>query len=185
MSVNMSLAEKKIVFTYQDLLNWEDDQKRHELIEGEHFMTPSPNTHHQEISMNLSWFLRTYIERHKLGKLFAAPTDVVLSDMDVFVPDLFFIAKVKIVHIEKQYVKAAPDLVIEILSPATADRDRETKFKRYALYGVKEYWIVDPAKRQIEVFNLARQELIERFGKDGVLNTPTFPDIDLEVKKIF
>ena len=180
----MSLAEKKILFTYRDLLNWEDDQKRHELIEGGHIVTPSPNIYHQELSGNLFWYLKTYIEEKNLGKLFAAPTDVVLSDIDVFVPDLFFIAQAKIAHIDKQYVSTAPDVVIEILSPSTANRDRETKFKRYAVYGVKEYWIVDPEKQQIDVFDLEQQKLIEMFPKDGVLNTPTFPDIHLELTKV-
>lgn len=181
----MPLAEKKIVFTYDDLLHWEDDRYRHELIEGEHFMTPSPNTYHQEISMNLSWYLRTYVEKNNLGKLFAAPTDVVLSDIDVFVPDLFFICTANLEYIDKNYVSVAPDLVIEILSPSTTHRDKETKFKRYAAYGVKEYWIVDPEKQTIDVFDLEEQGLIQTFGKNEVLNTPVFKEINLELEKIF
>lgn len=181
----MPLAEKKIIFNYNDLVNWEEDQRRHELIEGEHFMTPSPNTYHQEISGNLFWHLKTYIEKHCLGKLFAAPTDVVLSDIDVFVPDLFFIAKSNVEKIQKQYVNVAPDLLIEILSPSTANRDKETKFKRYALYSVKEYWIVDPEGRRIDVYDLQSQTLIQSFAKNDVLNTPTFPDINLRLERIF
>jgi len=181
----MSVAEKSIIFTYDDLQLWEDDLKRHELIEGDHFMTPSPNLYHQIISMNLSWYIKKYVDEKKLGVILAAPADIKLSDIDVLVPDLFFVERDRMHLLKGNYFDEAPTLVVEILSPSTAQRDRQIKLKRYAVYGVKEYWIVDPEKKKIHVFNLTQPELIAVFEQGHLLNTPTFPDINLDLKKIF
>ena len=181
----MSVAEKKIIFTYDDLLNWEDDHLRHELIEGEHFMTPSPSVYHQKISINLSWRLKDYVDEYNLGIVLAAPTDVKLSDIDLLVPDIIFVKADRLNILKQNYINEAPDLVIEILSPSTSKRDKDLKFKRYTHYGVQEYWIVDPEKQSIEVYNLGEQKLIAVFTVDQKLNSPMFADIQLELQKIF
>jgi len=181
----MPVAEKKIIFTYDDLLNWEEDKFRHELIEGEHFMTPSPSVYHQKISINLSWRLKDYIDANNLGIVLAAPTDVKLSDIDLLVPDIFFVRASRLHILKEKYLCEAPDLVIEILSPSTSKRDKDLKFKRYTHYGVLEYWIVDPQKQSIDVYNLEEQKLIAVFTIDQKLNSPMFPDIQLELQKIF
>lgn len=73
----------------------------------------------------------------------------------------------------------------EILSPSSVKRDREIKFKRYGYYGVKEYWIVDPEKQLIEVYDLEQAKLIQVVPKNQILNRPTFPDLNLLLGKIF
>ena len=181
----MSVARKKIMFTYDDLQYWEDDHLRHEIIEGEHYMSPSPITKHQRIAGKLFRRLSDYIEKKRLGEIFIAPYDVVFHENDVCVPDLLYISNEN-QHIIGEYnIQGAPDLIIEILSPGTEKLDKGLKYKRYAYYGVKEYWIVDPKTQLIEVHDLEKQELLQVFPQNQTLNTPTFPDIHLKLSEIF
>src|SRR3954463_5130174 len=82
-----------VKLTYDDFLLFPDDGKRHELIDGEHFVTPSPNTRHQAISGNLYGLLWTWLRGRGLGRLFHAPFDVVFSNFDVVEPDLLYVSK--------------------------------------------------------------------------------------------
>lgn len=147
----MSHSVQEIKFTYQDYLLFPDDGKRHELIDGERYMTPAPSTKHQMISANLLGLLHAHLKHTRLGRVFAAPTDVVLSDLDVTQPDLLFIADTHSSIIGKRCIQGAPDLVIEILSETTRKFDEITKRKLYERYGVQEYWIVDPELDMIKI----------------------------------
>lgn len=140
----------QIKFTYQDYLLTPED-KRYELIEGELMMTPAPSWHHQTIAANLFRILDPIIKQNNLGKLAFAPVDVVLSHENVVQPDLLFVAKGRLEIITEKNVQGAPDLVIEILSPPTKERDLDMKRKIYAKYGVREYWLVDPQAKTVEV----------------------------------
>ena len=86
-----------------------------------------------------------------MGKIYVAPFDVVLSDTDVVQPDVIFVSNQRSDIITADNVRGAPDLVVEILSPATAERDRTLKLDLYAQHGVQEYWIVDPDPKTITV----------------------------------
>jgi len=110
-------------FTYQDYLNLPDDGKRYEVINGELIIVAAPNTLHQIASGNLEFALRTFLTKHKIGKIFDAPIDVVLSDNNVVQPDILFIAKNNYHIITEKNISGAPDLIIEILSPTTAYYD--------------------------------------------------------------
>ena len=115
--------------TYDDFLQFPDDGKRHELIDGEHFVTPSPNTKHQGIVVNLAGLLWTYLRAHRRRRVFVAPFDVVFSDFDVVEPDLLFVSKARQADVlTAKHVRGAPDLVVEIGSPshAQARRDDQT-----------------------------------------------------------
>ena len=81
--------------TYDDFLLFPDDGKRHELIDGEHYVTPSPNTKHQRVSGNLHWLIRIYLEAHQIGRIFYAPFDVVFSHFDVVEPDLLYMSNAR------------------------------------------------------------------------------------------
>ena len=102
--------------------------------------------------MALSTQLNMFIKERALGELFSAPCDVVLSDSDVVQPDLLFVSRER-EHLLSggENVRGAPDLVIEILSPATADRDRGYKRELYGRHGVTEYWLVDPIAETVSV----------------------------------
>ena len=103
-----------VKLTYDDLLMLPDDGKRHEIVDGEHYVTPSPFTKHQTVSMNLTKIFVRYLDRHPIGYLLAAPMDVVFSDFDVVEPDLLFVSRERRAVITDKHVMGAPDLVIEI-----------------------------------------------------------------------
>jgi len=155
------VTKSKIRFTYEDYKSLpESETKRYELLGGELMMVPSPSTYHQRISRKLEFVLQAFVEERGLGEVFHAPLDVVLGEGDereVVQPDIFFISKERREIIAEEEVRGAPDLVIEITSPATAERDRHYKKTLYARHGVMEYRIVDPEARTVEVFALGEK----------------------------
>lgn len=172
-------------FTYEDYLLLPED-KRYELVEGELIMVPAPNTEHQRIIGNLYLQLRQFVEERKIGEVFIAPYDVVLSRYDVVQPDLIFVSEKKLNIITEQNIQGVPDLVIEILSP-DQNRDRIIKKKLYAKYGIKEYWIVDPESQTVEVMELDKKgyQTVATFSKEDKLTSTTFPGFSLPLKEIF
>jgi Uma2 family endonuclease len=148
----MNLATTKL--TYHDYLLLPDDGKRYEILDGDLLMTPSPVTRHQTIAMRLSHLFMTYLETHPIGVVLAAPCDVVLSEFDVVEPDLLFVRHNSAARITEKNIQGPPDVIIEILSPGTATRDRDLKRKRYELFGVQEYWLVDPDQNSLEILAL-------------------------------
>jgi len=133
------------------------EERRYELIEGELYMTPSPVPYHQKVVGNLYLILRDYVNKNELGEVIIAPCDVVLSDYDVVQPALMFISKERGEIIKEKNVSGAPDLVIEVLLEGTVGRDRILKKKLYARFGVREYWIVNPCGREVEVYELGKR----------------------------
>jgi len=143
----MSRPHKKI--TAAEFLRWPDDGQRHELIDGVHYVTPSPRLSHQELVGRLHLAIGNFLAtRRHLGRLFVARLDVVLSDYDVVEPDLLFVAGDQQSILTKANVQGPPALVIEILSPSTRRRDEGIKRQLYEKKGVREYWLVDPKKCQ-------------------------------------
>ena len=127
-------------WTYSDLVALPDDQMRHELIDGEHFVSPSPATAHQEISKRLFRALDAHAERHRLGEVLYAPFDIKLSPYTVLVPDLVFFTTARFADVvNEKHAVAAPDLVVEILSPGTRRRDLGRKRAVYDRDGAREY----------------------------------------------
>lgn len=173
-------------FTHADLLSLPEDNKRREIIEGELFVTPSPIANHQTILLNLAKTFLDYLNDHPIGKVYVSPLDVILSEFDVLQPDLMFVLKER-VGIVKDWVRGAPDLVVEILSPTTAARDRGIKLKAYARFRVKEYWIVDPAHRAVEFYRQAAggYELTQTCREDQTLTSPLLPGFALPVATPF
>jgi Uma2 family endonuclease len=172
--------------THDDLLALPEDNLRREIIDGEMFVTPSPIADHQTILINLLSAFLDYLKAHRVGKVFVAPLDVILSDYDVLQPDLLFVLNER-AGIVKDWVRGAPDLAVEILSPTTEKRDRGIKLKAYARFGVKEYWIIDPAAREVEVHRLrgGGYELAETFDINGSLISALLPGLKLDVASIF
>src|ERR1035438_10503813 len=124
----------------------------YQLIEGELIMSPSPTNFHQDIIVTLIGALAPFVKRNRLGKLLVAPLDVHLSPIDVYQPDLIFIRSENVSNVKRNdRIHSAPDLVIEILSPSTANYDYKRKKEIYCQSGVREYWIVDPDAETIEI----------------------------------
>jgi len=143
-----------VKYTYQDLLTTPDDHNRYEIFEGDLIVTPSPTPSHQKASFNLTLLLGEHSKKNNLGEVYYAPLDVVFDEETVIEPDILFISTGRLSIVDKQKVNGAPDLIIEILSPSTEERDRGFKFKRCAQEGVKEFWLVDPEKQVIEIYTL-------------------------------
>ena len=149
----MVAAESPVKLTYEDYKNTPEDE-RYELLDGELVMSEAPRIVHQSVDMELGTLMNLFVKENDLGRVFSAPTDVVLSDTIVVQPDLLFISKQRAHIITEQNIQGAPDLVVEILSPSTANRDWTIKRGLYARYGVKELWIVDPDAKIIWVMLL-------------------------------
>ena len=143
----------RVKLTYDDFLLFPDDGKRHELIDGEHYVTPSPNMRHQAISGNLHFILRDWLEQHPIGRVFYAPFDVVFTQFDVVEPDLLYMSNARAAEVlTAKHVTGAPELVVEIGSPGTRKRDETIKRRLYERSGVSEYWVVDPDLDAIRVY---------------------------------
>src|SRR5688500_3717923 len=148
-------ASGKKKLTYDDFVHFPDDGKRHELIDGEHYVTPSPNLKHQSIVMNLTGLIWIYLRESKIGAVFGSPLDVVFSHFDVVEPDVLFVSDAKRTIFTAKSIQGAPDLVVEVGSPGTRRRDELIKHQLYERFGVSEYWVVDPDLDAIKVYRLA------------------------------
>ena len=182
----MATTERAVKLTYEDYRATPDD-KRYELLNGDLMMVPAPNMKHQAVQAELGSRLRRFTGEHGLGELFFAPCDVVLSDTDVVQPDLLFISREREHLITTENVRGAPDLVIEILSPSTADRDLGYKHELYGRHGVLEYWVLDPMAETVAVHRQRDGvlELTETLGRRGTLRTPLLEGLDLQLDDVF
>ena len=153
----MPLARKtERKFTYTDYITWPDEE-RWELIDGQAYnMTPAPSFRHQKIVFNFASLLRDALKGNPCVAGIA-PTDVVLSESDVVQPDVFVVCDEK--KVTEANIQGAPDLIIEVISPATALKDKRGKKALYEKHGIKEYIIVDPTDQYVERF---------LFGEDGL-----------------
>jgi Uma2 family endonuclease len=156
----------RVTWRYPDLRLMPEDGQRYEIIDGELVVTPSPTTIHQAISKRIGFQLMLQVEQEGHGIVFYAPVDVRLSDTRVVQPDLLVLRPGRRPFITKRAVECAPDLIIEIGSPSTEERDRTTKQKLYASEGVGEYWLVDPEQHTIEVLLLGAEG--EGYSSHGV-----------------
>jgi Uma2 family endonuclease len=169
--------------TYHDYLLLPENGKRYEILDGDLYMTPAPTPRHQLIVTRLNHILMTYLDTHAIGTFLTAPTDVLLSDTDIVQPDLLFIRQGGAAAITDKNIEGPPDLVIEILSPATAARDRNLKRKRYEHFRIPEYWLVDPDANTFEILVLkgghyARHACIARPAQ---ATSPLFPGLTLDL----
>lgn len=146
----MTTAPGRVVLTYADYLELPNDRNRYEILEGELAVSPAPGTLHQRVLLRLSRRLADFAERNRLGEVLVAPCDVLLSDTTVVQPDLLYVSRARRQIVEAAFVRGAPDLVVEIISPTSARTDREVKKQLYARYSVPHYWIFDPAGRVAE-----------------------------------
>ena len=183
----MATAPPAFKFTYEDYRTAPPD-KRYELLDGELLLTPAPNLRHQRLQFRLGSRLGRFIEERALGDFFFAPCDVVLSDTDVVQPDLLFVSRERRRLLSNgDNVRGAPDLVVEILSPATAERDRGHKRTLYARHGVKEYWLVDPVSETVSILRprAGVQVLAHTFGRNETLRSPLLAGFELDLDDVF
>jgi Uma2 family endonuclease len=165
---------------YDYILATPNDGKRYELVDGELLVNPAPNRAHQRVSRRLQRQLEDYFHDRRLGEVYTAPFDVILTPHDVFEPDLIVGDPA---HTSMRGVERPPLLVVEILSPSTRKVDRGIKFRRYAALGVMHCWIVDPDSERIECFRLdsgAYRLVIEEAG-DTKLSHPDWDGLVIDL----
>lgn len=185
------MSRAKIRFTYQDYRALpESETARYELLDGDLVMVPSPTFTHQRIVANLMDLLRRNVRAQQLGIVLTAPLDVVLGEAgeeDVVQPDLLFISRERMSIVREEAVRGAPDLVIEVLSPGTANRDRTYKRTLYARYGVKEYWLVDSETRTVEVLVLGETGFVQRgiFRGSEQISSILLSGLQVNVAQVF
>lgn len=185
-------------FTYGSYVRLEDTH-RYELLRGVLFMVPAPTPSHQEVVARLVEAIRAHVKQGNLGVALPAPVDVVLSDEDVVQPDVVFVSQTRIAIVTQACIHGSPDLVVEVLSPATARYDREAKRQIYSAYGIKECWLVDPDAGTVEVLVLTEgcgeSQALSRGGAtlvtDGVYGTGkaiisrVLPDLSIDIDALF
>lgn len=152
-------------WTVADYLRLPESNNRYELVRGTLIMSPSPNRGHQRAVILLTKLIENHLDQHGCGELFIAPFDVFLAGDVVLQPDLLFISDANRGIVNDARVEGAPDFVVEVVSPASAGYDREEKKLHYMEAGVREYWIIDPRLRRIEVF--VRREEPAKFLQVG------------------
>ena len=177
------------VLTVADLDACPDDGNRYELIEGELFVSRAPGIPHQLVLNNLQIEFGAYLKQNPIGT-FVPGAGAVFSDYDAVIPDLVFVSndRWKSVVANDRFI-AAPNLVIEVISPGKENRARDLKAKRrlYAKYGVGEYWIVDSESRSVLIFRLhgGTLEEVARRNDDDQISSPVLPGFFLKVSAIF
>lgn len=168
--------------TREEYLDLPDDGFKYDMIEGVLFMAPSPNFDHNDVNGAFTHLIRSALAKHKIGRV-APETDLFLPDGDdVLRPDICFILNEN-TQIIKTHIHGVPDLVCEILSPATRKRDLSIKADRYLKSGVKEYWILDPEEKEIHLW-LNRQGKWEKHAGDHLTST-LIPGFEADKSSIF
>ena len=185
MTQTSTIPEKK-TYTYKDYAQLPEGAP-YELINGQLVEEPSPSSLHQDIAFTLSGMLYDFLKSKKCGKAFAAPLDVYFEEKETFQPDLIFISNKRLNIVKEQNIEGAPDIIFEILSPATAYYDLRHKKDIYAKHGVKEYWIIDPMEKSIEVYEQkdSEFELHSKQINSGKVNSQVLSTFTFTLEEIF
>jgi Uma2 family endonuclease len=174
-------------WTYEDYRRLPDDGWIYEVIEGELYMSPAPLTIHQRCKIKLASEFLDFAESHDAGMVLDAPTDVLLPGFATPVqPDVIFVVKERLEIVKDERVEGAPDIVVEVLSPWNWMTDRHKKFQVYAKAGVREYWIVDPKARTIELFCLrgSTYALIGKYGAGETVRSEVLVGFEVKVENV-
>ncbi|MEN8120228.1 MAG: Uma2 family endonuclease [Bacteroidota bacterium] len=192
MITDISLLDTNKTYTYANYLTWRF-QERIELIKGKLFrMSPAPARRHQKASFELSRQLGNYLYKNKCD-IYSAPFDVRFpngKDNDqtftVVQPDICVICDIS--KLDDKGCVGAPDLIIEILSPSTAEKDAKIKFQLYQEQGVKEYWMVYPDTHLVDVFILDKDGKYQFKGKytqSDKVRVDLFKDLEIVLEDVF
>lgn len=184
-------AGSGVKLTYDDFVLFPDDGMRHELIDGEHFVTPSPNIRHQAIVGVLHALIWQYLDERPIGHVFYAPLDVVFTRFDVVEPDILYVSRERAQRVLAggQNVQGVPNLVVDVASPSTRRRDETLKHELYERAGCDEYWFVDPDVDSIRVYrrdgdHFAEPKVLSQDAGD-VLTSPLLPGLIISLARVF
>ncbi|MBY0433614.1 MAG: Uma2 family endonuclease [Cyclobacteriaceae bacterium] len=174
-------------WTVDEFFQLEESNLPCELINGEVFMSPAPNVTHQVIAGNLYDLLKRYARKNG-GIAMFSPVDVILDRKNVLQPDLLYVSRENLGIISERGLNAAPDLAVEIISPSNSFKDRNQKRKLYQKFGVKEYWIIDPGNKTLEIYDFSMEDTpVLYLAEEGLVTSRlllglSFPFQDLFVR---
>lgn len=183
-------SEKKPV-TWEEFRNIELDDNDpfiYELINGEIMKRTAPSLLHQRASGRLITAINNFLEEHPMGEAFTAPIDMGLDEHNGLQPDLVFISKERSFLIEDgDYIKGTPDLVVEIISPGYVRRDRVEKKDIYERFAVREYWLIDPTSRTVEIYAMRDNAyyLHSFLEKEGKAVSIAMTGFEIEISRLF
>ena len=172
-------------WTYDDLVLLGDDGRHHEIIDGEHYVNPTPHIRHQTIVGNLHLVIANWLETHPIGRVWFGPVDVIFSDFDVVEPDLVYVSNDRAKVVRPENIKGAPDLVVEVLSYSNRRKDEITKRKLYETRGVTEYWVVDPEIDVIKIYRGGMRVAELSLENKDALTTPLLPGLEIGLAEVF
>jgi Uma2 family endonuclease len=174
-------------FTVREYLLLPDDGKQYQLIEGDFFVNPAPVPWHQTVSRRLQYELMTQLERPGIASVYNAPIDVILDDYNVLQPDLVILGAAKADLVTERAIEGVPDVVVEILSKSTSERDRYIKRRVYERFRVPEYWIVEPVHGSVHLLRHSGERYAERavLDRSGTVTCPDFPQVSVPLAPIF
>lgn len=172
--------------TIADLDAMPDDGRRYELIDGEIFVAAAPSWQHEFTSRAVFRLLDGWVQQHVLGETMFAPFDILLNDETIVEPDIFVLTKANLPNLQSGRYHGAPDLTIEVVSPSNRDYDTVTKMFRYAQSGVREYWLVDPAIRTVQILSLVDGIYVPQKANDrGHYASVVLPGLVVDPETIF
>jgi len=184
-TITAPTAERR--FTYRDLLTLPDDRNTYEIIDGALSVNASPSLRHQRISGRIYRILSQALEDTGKGHVFFAPMDVLLDRENVVQPDLVYIAGDRAILLEESHINGPPDLIIEVVSPSTRQRDLSMKRGLYARFGVPHYWVFDPEENSVLVYRREGETYREKdkLGAGDLFQPEDFQGLSFDLSMIF
>jgi Uma2 family endonuclease len=164
------------------------DGTRYQLVEGDlYLMSPAPTRFHQIIVLNIAEMIRAYLRTRPNGEVYVSPIDVYLDDHNVVQPDVVFVSNERREILTDDGMHGAPDLVVEVVSPANAQLDKTAKRRVYARHGVKELWLVDPTLRQVHLYDFARDpaKAVRILDDDETFVSALLPGLTIAAAEVF
>ncbi len=179
----MAIIQKTTGLTYEDYCELPDDRNRYEIIDGVLHVSPAPSEKHQRALGGLFEQVGPHVRRRRLGRVYVAPLDILLSVGNVVQPDLVFVGRERLSVLTAANVQGAPDLVVEVLSPSTRSFDLREKRDAFGRHGVRWYWVVDPLAETIEAYELLGEayELVASASGSVGFSAGPFPDLTIDL----
>lgn len=176
----MAADREREILTAEDFLDWLEPGKQADLIDGEINMHSPVSIRHADLVNFVDHLVRAYVEMRDLGRLYREVVAVRLSTRNVFLPDLAYYQSDRLHLIKETAIEGAPDLVVEVLSPRTADRDVGVKFAEYEQHGVNEYWVLDPETLAHRFYGREGELLVEFAYQEPMIRSTVIPGLFLK-----
>jgi Uma2 family endonuclease len=182
-AIKISPPRSKV--TYEEFLAWADEDVPAEWVDGEVIIMSPASRKHQEVASFLAALLTFFVEAKQAGVIFIAPFQMRLDTRPSGrEPDILFIARARLELLTDTYLNGAADMAVEIISPESRVRDRGDKFYEYEQAGVREYWLIDPVRKQAEFHYLNEERIYQLVpvGDDHIFNSRVLDGLRLNVE---